>query len=264
MAEGYQLLFNEHLDDINPIIAGEADCEPGQLTTPLLRTVLLHYIVSGCGTLYLNGVSYPVKAQQAFILSADSKAYYVADEADPWSFRWISFTGKLSSAFADLPPVFDAPPDTLCHICGQRMPHPMLVYQLAADLMMLYAAVIKPKSQSHNHVQKAIDYIELSYMNPLTIGDIADYVGLNQFYLSKLFKEKTGHTLQSHILEIRLAEAKRYLLRGYSVKETAALVGFKDIANFSKLFKREFGRNPTAWREWDLGSANYTVTPEPE
>ena len=72
------------------------------------------------------------------------------------------------------------------------------------------------------------------------------------FYLSKLFKEKTGHTLQYHILTIRLAEAKRYLLLGFTVKEVAALCGFKDVANFSKLFKREFGMNPTQWRIWDL------------
>lgn len=248
-------MLNEHLDDLNPVVAGEAACPPGQVTTPLLRTMLLHYIVSGRGELYLDGVRYPVAPGQCFILPADAKAHYVSDAQDPWTFRWISFTGKLSSAFADLPPVFDAPEHTLCHLKDQQSPHPMLAYWLAGDLMLLYAAVIKPKNQSHNHVQKAIDYIELSYMNPLTIGDIADFVGLNPFYLSKLFKEKTGHTLQSHILDVRLAEAKRYLLLDYSVKETASLCGFRDVANFSKLFKREFGRNPTAWREWDLANS---------
>ena len=101
-------------------------------------------------------------------------------------------------------------------------------------------------------IQRAIDYIEVSYMHPLTIKDIADFVGLNQYYLSKLFKEKTGHTLQQHILDVRLAEAKRYLLLSYAVKEAATLSGFKDVANFSKIFKREFGRNPTQWRIWDL------------
>lgn len=255
MAEVYQILLNEHLDDLNPITAGEAFCPPGRITTPLLRTMLLHYVVSGCGTLHLNGEVYPVKAGQAFILSADSKAQYVSDEKDPWFYRWISFSGKLSAAFAELPPVFDAPKDTLCHLSNQQTPHPMLAHLLAADLHLLYAAVIEPKNQSRSHIQRAIDYIEVSYMNPLTIKDIADFVGLNQYYLSKHFKEKTGHTLQQHILDVRMAEAKRYLLLGYTVKEAAAMSGFKDVANFSKLFKREFGRNPTAWREWDLANS---------
>ena len=252
MSEGYQVMLNAHLDDLNPVIAGEASCLPGQITTPLLRTMLLHYVVSGCGTLHLDEEVYPVKAGQAFILTADAKAYYVSDAVHPWSFRWISFTGSLAAAFADLPPVFDVPEDTLSHLQDQRTPHPMLAHLLAADLHLLYAVVIQPQNQSRSHIQKAIDYIEVSYMNPLTIKDIADFVGLNQYYLSKLFKEKTGHTLQTHILDVRLAEAKRYLLLGYTIKETASLCGFKDVANFSKLFKREFGKNPTQWRIWDL------------
>ena len=247
----YQVLLNEHLEDLNPVFAGESQLPPGSVNIPVRRTMLLHYVVSGKGSLYLNGKTYPVHAGQAFIIPADADARYVADMQDPWAYRWIGFTGTLSSAFAELPPVFDAPEDTLCHLCDQRDPDPMLAYRLSGDLMQLYAAVIHPEKQQKNHVQKAIDYIELSYMDPLTIADIADFVGLNQFYLSKLFKEKTGHTLQSHILSIRLAEAKRYLTLGYAVKEVASLCGFKDVANFSKLFKREFGMNPTQWRIWD-------------
>ena len=250
--ENYQVLLNEHLEDLNPVFAGESQCVPGSINNPVRRTMLLHYVLSGKGRLYLDGKTYFIHAGQAFIIPADADARYIADECDPWSYRWIGFTGKLSSAFAELPPVFDAPEDTLRHLQGQKDPDPMLAYQLSGDLMQLYAAVISPKKQNQNHVQRAIDYIELSYMNPLTIKDIADFVGLNQFYLSKLFKEKTGHTLQHHILSIRLAEAKRYLLLGYAVKEVASLCGFKDVANFSKLFKREFGRNPTQWRLWDL------------
>ena len=250
--ENYQVLLNEHLEDLNPVFAGESQCVPGSINNPVRRTMLLHYVLSGKGQLYLNGKTYQVHAGQAFIIPADSDARYIADACDPWVYRWIGFTGKLSSAFGELPPVFDAPEDTLCHLHEQKVPGPMLAYQLSGDLLQLYAAVIKPKKQLQNHVQKAIDYIELSYMHPLTIKDIADFVGLNQFYLSKLFKEKTGHTLQYHILTIRLAEAKRYLLLGFTVKEVAALCGFKDVANFSKLFKREFGMNPTQWRIWDL------------
>ncbi|MBP3634297.1 MAG: AraC family transcriptional regulator [Oscillospiraceae bacterium] len=250
--EAYQVLLNEHLEDLNPVFAGEATCLPGAINHPVKRTMLLHYVLSGKGILYLDDQQYTVCAGQAFIIPADAHAHYVADEKDPWSYRWIGFTGRLAPAFAKLPAVFDAPSDTLCHLNGQKEPHPMLAYQLSGDLLQLYAAMIQPDVLPRSHVQKAIDYIELSYMNPLAIGDIADYVGLNPFYLSKLFKEKTGHTLQSHILQVRLAEAKRYLLLGYAVKEVAAMSGFKDIANFSKLFKREFGMNPTQWRIYDL------------
>lgn len=241
---------NAHLEDLNPILAGVAQCEPGSKITPLRISMMLHYVVSGCGELHLDGEVYPVKAGQAFWLSADAKAYYIADREDPWYYRWICFSGRLAADFAKLPPVFDVPEDILTHIENQDSTDPMLAYLLTADLFSLYAHVVSHDEPSQNHVQRAIDFVEIHYMNKLTIQDIADFVGLNPCYLSKLFKKKTGYTLQEYILDIRLQEAKRYLANGYSVKETALLSGFQDIANFSKLFKRENGRNPTQWLAW--------------
>ena len=136
--------------------------------------------------------------------------------------------------------------------------YPLMAYQLAGDLYRLYAQVAKPKEKPKDHIQKAIDYIEVNYMNSITIEQIAEHVGLNQYYLSRLFKKKVGHTLQHHILYIRLSEAKRYLSKGCCVKETAALCGFQDVANFSKLFKREFGKTPSAWWKWEK---EHTVNP---
>lgn len=251
----YKIMLNEHLEDLNPVCGGEARCRPGAVDFPFLHTIMLHYVVSGCGTLTVNGQDYPVQAGQAFVLPTDVRAKFTADLVNPWHMRWIGFTGSLASDFLKLPPVFDAPEDTLCHMQGHKEQNfpPMLAYQLAGDLYQLYAAVIPAKKLPQNHIQRSIDFIEINYMRRLAVQDVAEYVGLNPSYLSKLFKQKTGHTLQHHILSIRLSESKRCLRLGYSVKESANLCGFQDIANFSKLFKREFGRSPTNWRTWAQG-----------
>jgi len=250
MKQNLMRRINAHLEDLNPILAGVAQCDPGSRITPLRISMMLHYVVSGCGTLHLDGKVYPVRAGQAFVLNAEKKAYYVADAQDPWYYRWICFSGRLAADFSKLLPVFDAPEDTLIHIEDIDCPDPMMAYLLTADLFALYAHVVSPDERSQNHVQKAIDFVEVHYMNKLTIQDVADFVGLNPSYLSKLFKQKTGHTLQSYILDIRLQESKRYLAHGYTVKEAAAACGFQDLANYSKLFKRENGRSPTQWLDW--------------
>ena len=246
----YMKRLNAHLEDLNPILAGEATCQPGEHVTPLHHTMLLHYVVSGKGILYLEGTFYPVQAGQAFLLPVGAKAYYEADREDPLRCRWISFSGRLAADFAKLLPVLEAPRDTLCHIRNSSGPDPMLAYLLAGDLHLLYGQLVPPKQQAQDHVQRAIDYVETHYMHKLTVQKISDFVGLNPSYLSKLFKQKTGHTLQTHILNIRLEESKHCLALGYTVKEAATACGFQDVANYSKLFKRENGRNPTQWLSW--------------
>ena len=246
----YMKRLNAHLEDLNPILAGEAVCRPGERITPLHHTMLLHYVVAGKGVLYLDGDAYPVEQGQAFLLPVGAKACYEADREEPWHYRWISFSGVLAADFAQLPPVFSAPPDTLCHIENRSQPDPMLAYRLAGDLHLLYGQLVPPRQQPQDHVQRAVDYVETHYMHKLTVEEIAEFVGLNTSYLSKLFKQKTGHTLQNHILNLRLEESKRYLVLGYSVKEAAGACGFQDIANYSKLFKRENGRSPTQWLAW--------------
>lgn len=248
----YMKRLNAHLEDLNPILAGVAQCEPGSRITPLHHTMLLHYVVSGKGILNLEGTVYPVTAGQAFLLPVGAKAYYEADREDPWHYRWISFSGSLAADFAKLPPVFDAPEDTLGHIRESSGPDPMLAYLLAGDLHLLYGQVVPPKQQNQDHIQRTIDYVETHYMHKLTVQEIADAVGLNPSYLSKLFKQKTGHTLQYHILNIRLEESKHCLAMGYTVKEAAAACGFQDLANYSKLFKRENAKTPTQWLAWAL------------
>ena len=61
------LLTNRGLRDLNPIDGGYERCKPGKSFGPHVRTyTLIHYVLSGRGTFYARGESYPVEAGQAF------------------------------------------------------------------------------------------------------------------------------------------------------------------------------------------------------
>lgn len=252
--DAYQLMLGKQLLDLNPITAGDAILEPGSRTVCTDNhggNILIHYVYKGRGVLCLHGASYPVHAGQAFLLQPGDYAntYYVADKEDPWSYAWVSFNGSLSSAFAALAPVFDVPEGQLSHLMNLRKPNPMLEYQLASDLMLLYATLLEPQKRKQDYVQLSINFIQANYMNEITVEDIARYVGLNRYYLSRLFRRKTSKSIQQYLLEVRLHEAKRLLMQDYFVKEVALLSGFHDVSNFSKIFKREQdGFSPSAWR----------------
>ena len=84
-------------------------------------------------------------------------------------------------------------------------------------------------------------------MQPLRVEQIAEEMNLDRRYLSRLFKEKTGQTVQEYLISVRMEEAKRRLEQGFSVEETAQLCGYEDALYFSRVFKKHFGCAPTAY-----------------
>ncbi len=90
---------------------------------------------------------------------------------------------------------------------------------------------------------KALGYIEKNFRN-ITVLSIASNLYVNEDYLNKIFKAETGITLNNYIILRKIAEAKKLLYLGSSVKEACALSGFNDYANFIRTFKRIEGCSP--------------------
>ena len=69
--------------------------------------------------------------------------------------------------------------------------------------------------------------------------------------LSSRFKASTGQSVHQYQLHLKLAMAGDALSEtpDRSLKDIAASFGFYDEFQFSRLFKREFGVSPSAWRK---------------
>lgn len=252
MRENFQLMLNKHIHDLNPIIVGEADLRPGEFWGPKsIDYYLIHKVIKGSGTFRIHDTIHHVKAGQAFILPPGVVASWAADEKDPWSYQWVGFTGELAGAFSRAPVVFTAPEGMFSHIVNLRDPEDTLCYMLAGDLFHLYGLLLNEGKERQDHIRRITDYILDNFTRDLTIQEIADHVGLNRDYISKIFKKKTGMTIQGRISDARFTEAIRYLYAGYPVKEAANLSGFKDVSNFSKQFKKLHGISPKHWRRYE-------------
>lgn len=90
---------------------------------------------------------------------------------------------------------------------------------------------------------KALGYIEKNFRK-ISVSGIASSLYVNEDYLNKVFKAETGITLNNYIILRKMAEAKKLLYLGHSVKETCVLSGFNDYANFIRTFKRIEGCSP--------------------
>ena len=241
------LLTNRNLRDLNPLTAGEEACAPGHSFGPAVRKyTLIHYVLKGKGTLYARGGMYPVRAGQAFVILPEEVTTYIADMDDPWHYRWIGFDGLLSARFAELPPVLTLPEMLFGRMMRLSSQPSTAEYLLAGELFSLYAHLFADIQIGSTHVQRVDNYIRSNYMHPIRVEQIAAELSLDRRYLSRIFKAKMGCSIQEYLIRVRLEEAERLLLQGYSVKEAAHLAGYEDVSNFSKMFKKRTGKTPVS------------------
>ena len=240
------LLTDKHFRDLNPLIAGQEVCKSLHSFGPRVRKyTLIHYVFRGKGTLYARGKAFPVEARQAFLILPGEVTTYTADRQDPWHYCWIGFDGSLSADFSGLPPVFSPPEDIFRDLVRLRFDDSMNEHRVAALLHRLYAELFCRQNSVNLHVQRAKNFIRTSYMQPIGVEDIAAHVSLDRAYLSRLFKDKTGQTVQQYLMGTRLEEGRRHLLQGSSVAAAALACGYEDASTFSKAYKKYFGASPS-------------------
>ncbi|ETT47808.1 AraC family transcriptional regulator [Paenibacillus sp. FSL H7-689] len=82
------------------------------------------------------------------------------------------------------------------------------------------------------------------------IDDIAAELGISSSHCNRVFKQVFGQSPRAILSQLVLHEAK--LLLGnpkLSVQNIAAMLGYKDIAHFSRQFKRWSGMSPSRYRQ---------------
>ncbi len=94
-----------------------------------------------------------------------------------------------------------------------------------------------------------VDYIRRNISENIKISDIADAFGYSSKYLSHLFSTVQGTSLKQFILSRKMEMACFYLTDSdRTITEIANAVGFSDMHNFSRTFKRITGLTPTDYR----------------
>jgi len=96
-------------------------------------------------------------------------------------------------------------------------------------------------------------YIEIHYLQKLSLDDIAEKVGFSKYHLSRIFKQATGYTIFDYITMLRMNDAKTLLSqKNMSVKDIGTLLGYSDPNYFTCVFKKEFDISPTEFRKNEL------------
>ncbi|WP_055106971.1 AraC family transcriptional regulator [Paenibacillus ihumii] len=265
--------FNETFQnqmDLSLLFFGKEECLSGHAWGPGLRDChIIHYIHEGAGRFHIGGQTYDLQSGHGFLIPPDVLVHYEADPVNPWTYSWIGFRGLhvksllqrsgLSLAypiFQSDSRLFEAFYDDLAAARLERggdMLIQSIVYRIMAELISCSPKAAVEAKTSHPkevYIRKAIEWIERSYSQKITVMDIARSVGLDRTYLSGLFKEQFGVSLQTFLLEYRMNRAIE-LLRNpdLAISDVSRSVGYTDPFLFSKMFKKVTGHSPRASRK---------------
>lgn len=122
----------------------------------------------------------------------------------------------------------------------------------------VYLEMLQGKTQKKEEdpIAMAIAFIQQNLNKSLSRVEVAEHVHLNEEYFSRLFRVETGASFKEYLLDEKMKEAKRLLVRSrLSVSIIASKVGYDNFSHFSKMFKKITGQTPQEYRKEQKESA---------
>jgi YesN/AraC family two-component response regulator len=108
----------------------------------------------------------------------------------------------------------------------------------------------KITTSKHKKVDEVASYIVNNYTNGISLDAIAKHFFVSKCYLSRIFKEVTGFTINEYINIHRIQKAQELIVNSDSnITEISKLVGFENISYFEKVFKKYTETSPLKYRK---------------
>lgn len=227
---------------------------------------LLHYVVSGSGVYETEGRTFVLRAGDAFLAWPDVPIYYRADQAQPWEYYWVGFSGPAAPLLLAQTP-FSRQNPVLRSESGERLRQALLdIYkargadypsavrmagylQAALGLLMEGPARYDGRSLA-SYAQRGALYLQQNYTRPISVEEAARQTGVSRSCLYRAFQAEFGCSPSTYLTKYRLQRACQLLRHSaLSVGAIAVSVGFEDPFYFSRVFHRATGMSPTEYRE---------------
>ena len=118
-----------------------------------------------------------------------------------------------------------------------------------SDLMRIiqekYHAIPK---RARKIAEQAREIIHNEFATDISLQETAERLGVNASYLSRIFKESIGINFKEYLIEYKLTIAKKLLEEGINVTKVAEKVGYQDVRQFTRIFKKYMGVTPNVYQ----------------
>ncbi|MCC8065687.1 MAG: helix-turn-helix domain-containing protein [Clostridiales bacterium] len=126
------------------------------------------------------------------------------------------------------------------------------VYSAFSDMKQSYQDSISDLRKFRNpdednqdknfYISRTKQYVTSHFREDISLNGCAQTVGISPYYLSHIFKERTGQTFVEYLSMVRIEEAKLLSEKNeMTTKDIAEQCGYSNITYFCKVFKRLTG-----------------------
>lgn len=248
---------------------GNYDVRPGRQFSNGEEDVFVIYYVNQ-GVCWLESEEYTgkISAGKCFIILPQVDYQLKAVGKEVMNLTWVAFSGfrvedyLRRAAIWPGSPVIDDPEGIL----GEKINRlymfshePINRYCKMASVLyeiIAYLRDIREKTRPDGYKENlnyfaacAASYIERNYMNPISVNEVADKLGITRKHLCTVFHRVFGVAPRQYIIYFRMEKACR-LLRStrQTVQEIAEAAGYANQFYFAKEFRRIVGKTPTEYR----------------
>ncbi len=235
-----------------------------------LISYLFFIVLSGSGNLVYDGAKYQLLTGDCVFIDC-KKTYSHRSSENLWTLKWIHFYGPnmngIYGKYAERGgrPVFHPKnPLPFLELLEQLFSiansadyiRDMHISEKITSLLTLLMAEswhpeadapVVLKKQSLHHVK---DYLDQNYREKITLNDLASTFFINKFYLTRIFKEQFGISVNSYLAQIRVTHAKQLLrFSDLTIEQIGRECGIEEPAYFARVFKKVEGIAPGEYRK---------------
>lgn len=104
-----------------------------------------------------------------------------------------------------------------------------------------------------NQIGRALAVIHQEFERPIEVPELARAAHMSESTFYEAFRDVTSRSPVQYLKEIRLNRARQMMLwEGLNAQSAANRVGYSSASQFSREFKRRFGRPPARERAWAI------------
>jgi two-component system response regulator YesN len=121
--------------------------------------------------------------------------------------------------------------------------------------------IVRKQDRNELIMDDCIGWIDKNFREDLTLEMAAERFHFNTSYFSTLIKSRTGRSFSDHLTEARMRRAKELLSTGQlKIYEIAEQCGYRDTKYFTRMFKKQVGLSPEAYKRIPSPSAGSEET----
>lgn len=236
-----------------------------------LDSYLFFIVRKGRGELVFDGTRYALEAGDCVFIDCRRSYSHSTDPENLWELAWIHFQGSIMQGIYEKyierggQPVFRITDVGRINEIWQQ------IFEVAGSadyirdmkineglnslltILMNYSwnreAQENAKQSGKRNLTDVRRFLDEHFAEHITLDKLAEDFYINKFYLTRVFREQYGVTINNYLLQLRITKAKQLLrFTDEKIEEIGFDCGLGAATYFSRAFKQVEGISPREYR----------------